>query len=84
MYFHKHFGAWESLTLGVLSEGKQLLQLDSDQHFLKIETTVTVKKSRQFARQDLHFSQLSSNDLEVPPLRAGAKLTFSFIIEYWS
>lgn len=82
MGFHKHFGICESFTLGVLSEGKQLLQLDSDQHFLKIQTSVIVKKSRQSARQDLHISQLSSNDLEILPLRAEAKLTFSFIVEY--
>lgn len=75
---------WEGFTLGVLSEGKQLLQLDSDQCFLKIEITVIVKKSRQFVRQDFQNSQLSSNDLEIPPLRAEAKLTFPFIIEYWS
>lgn len=70
--------------MGVLSDAKQLMQFDSDQCFLKIETTAIVKKSRQFVRQDLYNSQLSSNDLEVPPLRAETKLTFSFIIEYWS
>lgn len=76
MSFHKHFGIWEGFTSGVLSEGKQVMQLDSDQHFLRIETTLIGKKSRQFAKQDLHISQLSSNDLEIPQLRAEAKLTF--------
>lgn len=70
-----YFGSsqWRKATLAI-----------SDQHFLKIQATITVKKSRQFGRQDLHISQLSSNDLEIPPLRAEAKLTFPFIIEYWS
>lgn len=58
MSFHKHFGIWEGFTLGVLSEGKQLLQLDSDQHFLKIQTTKRRADSLQDKTSTFHSSHL--------------------------